>query len=153
MLPTREEEAMRPNYQEFNARRYLEGMRGYLAIAEHRGDTKKAANLRARIDEAQREYDAKFPNPVLPPDHDDIALAAAFHAHAAGQTKFTRRMAIAIADMFGETPRQIVLRLERLRLLKAGSWDWFAANGGITKENIAEARAELAAARGVEAED
>lgn len=75
-------------------------------------------------------------------------LESAFRAHTEGQTKFTRRMAIAIADMLGETPRQIVLRLERMGLLKRGSWDWFADNGGITKENIAEARADRLAEKG-----
>ncbi|UEM08569.1 hypothetical protein J4G43_027725 [Bradyrhizobium barranii subsp. barranii] len=73
-------------------------------------------------------------------------LAAAFEAHKAGQTKFTRRMAIALADMDGSTPRQLVLRCERLGLLKQGSWDWFAANGGITAEHIKEVRAAAPAA-------
>ncbi|MCK1536824.1 MULTISPECIES: hypothetical protein [unclassified Bradyrhizobium] len=68
------------------------------------------------------------------------ALTAAFNAHKAGQTKFTRRMAIALADMDGTTPKQLVLRLERLGLLKQGSWDWFAANGGITWDHIREVR-------------
>jgi hypothetical protein len=67
-------------------------------------------------------------------------LTTAFNAHKAGQTKFTRRMAIALADMDGTTPKQLVLRLERCGLLKEGSWDWFAANGGITQEHIREAR-------------
>jgi hypothetical protein len=73
-------------------------------------------------------------------------LSAAFRAHKEGQTKFTRRMAITIADAAGETPRQIVQRLERLGLLKRGSWDWFVRNGGITKAHIAEVRADRARA-------
>lgn len=68
------------------------------------------------------------------------ALTAAFNAHKAGQTKFTRRMAIVLADMDGTTPKQLVLRPERVGLLKQGSWDWFAANGGITQDHIREAR-------------
>lgn len=67
-------------------------------------------------------------------------FTAAFNAHKAGQTKFTRRMVIALADMDGTTPKQAVLRCERLGLLKEGSWDWFAANGGITHDHIREAR-------------
>lgn len=73
---------------------------------------------------------------------DNDALESAFRAHTEGQTHFTRRMAIAIADMFGETPRQTVLRLERRGLLKRGSWDWFVMNGGITKEHLSDARAD-----------
>lgn len=70
-------------------------------------------------------------------------LESAFRAHAEGQTKFTRRMVIAIALLVGETPRRVVLQLERLRLLKAGSWDWFVTNGGITRAQIAEVRASI----------
>jgi hypothetical protein len=71
---------------------------------------------------------------------DDATLETAFLAHTEGQTKFTRRMAIAMATMARETPRQIVLRLERMRLLKDGSWDWFVENGGITKAQIEEVK-------------
>ena len=67
-------------------------------------------------------------------------LMAAFNAHKQGQTKFTRRMAINLAHMDGTTPKQLVLRCERLGLLKRGSWDWFAANGGITQDQIREVR-------------
>ena len=67
-------------------------------------------------------------------------LTAAFNAHKHGQTKFTRRMAINLAHMDGTTPKQLVLRCERLGLLKRGSWDWFAANGGITQDQIREVR-------------
>lgn len=68
------------------------------------------------------------------------AFTAAFKAHAAGQTTFTRRMVIALADMDGATPKRTVLRCERLGLLKHGSWNWFAANGGITADHVREAR-------------
>lgn len=67
-------------------------------------------------------------------------LRAAFDSHKAGSTKFTRRMAIALADMDGTTAKQLVLRLERLGLLKEGSWEWFAENGGITSEHVREVR-------------
>lgn len=70
-------------------------------------------------------------------------LTAAFNSHKAGQTKFTRRMAIALAAMDGTTPKQLVLRCERLGLLKEGSWDWFAANGGITHDHIDQVRTEM----------
>lgn len=75
---------------------------------------------------------------------DDADLRAAFKAHTEGQTTFTRRMAITIADMAGETPRGLVLRLERMGLLKSGSWDWFVANGGIRPDHIRTVRYENA---------
>lgn len=74
------------------------------------------------------------------------SLAAAFRAHKDGQTKFTRRMAINLADMDGCTPKQLVLRCERLGLLKRGSWDWFVANGGITRDQIRQVREERSSA-------
>lgn len=78
------------------------------------------------------------------PDIDNQSLYAAFKAHTEGKTLFTRRMAIDIADWFGVTPRFIVCQLERLWILKDGSWDWFQANGGITREHIEEARSDRA---------
>lgn len=72
-------------------------------------------------------------------------LADAFHAHKAGQTKFTRRMAITIGDYFGMTPWEVVKHYERVGLLKRGSVAWFAHNGGFSKENFAEVRADRAA--------
>lgn len=72
------------------------------------------------------------------------ALEAAFHAHKEGHAKFTRRMAINIADHFGTTPRHVIQYLEKAGLLKSGSWRWFVTNGGFSKENFAEARADRA---------
>lgn len=71
-------------------------------------------------------------------DHE--AMVAAFHAHKVGQTKFTRRMAINIADHFGIKPMQVVWYLEKNRLLKRGSYEWFQYNGGITKAHVSEVR-------------
>ncbi|QPF81710.1 hypothetical protein IC762_12500 [Bradyrhizobium genosp. L] len=68
------------------------------------------------------------------------ALTAAFRSHVEGSSTFTRRMAIALADMDGTSPGQLVRRCERLGLLREGSWDWFVENGGITKEHIDEVR-------------
>lgn len=68
-------------------------------------------------------------------------LTAAFRSHIDGSAKFTRRMAIVLADMDGSTPRQLVLRCERLGLLKPNSWEWFVANGGITADQVDEVRA------------
>ena len=75
---------------------------------------------------------------------DDDTLRAAFQAHAEGQGKFTRRMAVTIADMADMRPMSLVWRLEKMGLLKRGSWEWFKMNGGITKASIAEVRADRA---------
>jgi hypothetical protein len=74
---------------------------------------------------------------------DDDTLAIAVRAHKVGQTKFTRRMAIIIADMADMKPMSLVWRCEKLGLLKRGSWEWFRDNGGITKSHIEEVRADL----------
>lgn len=78
---------------------------------------------------------------------DGGALEAAFHAHKEGQTKFTRRMAINIADHFGTSPKHVIQQLEKMKLLKSGSWRWFVHNGGFSKENFAETRADREAER------
>jgi hypothetical protein len=74
---------------------------------------------------------------------DDESIRAAFNAHKEGSDKFTRRMAIHIADMAGMKPMSLVWRLEKLGLLKRGSWEWFKMNGGITRDHIAEVRADM----------
>ena len=81
---------------------------------------------------------------------DDTALRAAFKAHAEGQTHFTRRMAIAIADMADMKPMSLVWRLEKMGLLRRGSWEWFRANGGITADHIQQVRADRAGFPGKE---
>lgn len=76
---------------------------------------------------------------------DDDTLRAAFAAHKEGQPKFTRRMAILIADMAGMRPMSLVWRLEKMGLLKRGSWEWFRNNGGITQAQVDEVRADALA--------
>lgn len=75
---------------------------------------------------------------------DDDTLKAVFEGQTAGSKILSRRMVINIADFFGERPKTVVHRLERLGLCKLGSWDWFTMNGGITREHIEEARADRA---------
>jgi hypothetical protein len=79
----------------------------------------------------------------------DELLAQAFdeqkrRAHAAGVHKFTRRMAIEIADMLHVEPRSVIVRLEELGKLKPGSWRWFEVNGGITRKHVDQCRRERA---------
>lgn len=70
---------------------------------------------------------------------DNADLLAAFKAHTEGQTHFTRRHAIHIARMADMRPMSLVWRLERLGIIKAGSYKWFKDNGGITKNHEIEA--------------
>lgn len=71
--------------------------------------------------------------------HKDFLLEL-FTAKTAGKDKFTRRMAIEMADMLHCEVRPLIRRLEARGLLKKGSWDWFVSNGGFTKANYVEAR-------------
>ena len=43
-----------------------------------------------------------------------------------------------------ESMEAIVRRLEELGLAKAGTWDWFQANGGITDEHVRQVLGDLA---------
>lgn len=69
-------------------------------------------------------------------------LTTVFKMHTVGQTTFTRRMAILMADWFNDTPKGITLKLEAAKLIPEGSWDWFCANGGITVDHIKQVRQE-----------
>lgn len=71
---------------------------------------------------------------------DEETLRTAFKAHAEGQTHFTRRMAVKIADMADMKPMSLVWRLEKMGLLKPGSWEWFQENGGITSADVEQVR-------------
>ena len=72
---------------------------------------------------------------------DSAALVAAYKARRGTSEKFTRHMAIDLADDFGVSARRVVVGLERCGALKRGAWRWFARNGGITAEHYALARA------------
>ncbi len=74
---------------------------------------------------------------------DDATLAAAFQAHRDGASCFSRRMAIVLAHMDGSRPRELVQRCEKIGLLKAGSWQWFLDNGGITAAQVRQVLHEL----------
>lgn len=67
-------------------------------------------------------------------------LTTVFKMHTVGQTTFTHRMAILMADWFNDTPKGITLKLESAKLIPEGSWDWFCANGGITVDHIRQVR-------------
>jgi hypothetical protein len=82
-----------------------------------------------------------------PKSIDTDALQAALEAHRDGSGKFTRRMAIHIADLFNVRPMSAVWQLEKRGLIRRGSYEWFKDNGGITADNIKQVRTEAEADR------
>jgi Zn-dependent peptidase ImmA (M78 family)/DNA-binding XRE family transcriptional regulator len=66
-----------------------------------------------------------------------------FHEVTAGAAKLTRRHLIVLAHFFGVSREAMVRRLEELDLTKAGTWDWFAGNGGITDEQARQVLGDL----------
>ena len=52
----------------------------------------------------------------------------------AGSRQLTRRHVIILSNYFGVSREAFVRRLEGLKLVPAGTWDWFLKNGAITDE-------------------
>lgn len=59
---------------------------------------------------------------------------AAFNQIVAGSASLTRRHVIVLAHQFQLSRQACIHRLEKLALVKSGTWNWFEANGGITDE-------------------
>ena len=68
-----------------------------------------------------------------------------FHEVTAGSDRLTRRHIIVLAHFFGVSREAMVRRLEELGLTKAGTWDWFEANGKITDEQARQVLGDLPA--------
>ena len=58
----------------------------------------------------------------------------------------SRRHVIILSHFFGVSREAMVRRLEELRLVKQGTWDWFVANGNITDEQVRQVLGDLHAA-------
>lgn len=71
------------------------------------------------------------------------AVRQRFAEITAGQTHLTRRHVILIAHAFGVSREAMCRRLEELSLAREGTWNWFAANGGISNEQAAQVLGEL----------
>lgn len=86
---------------------------------------------RADMAENSREerYADAFARAFLTPVR---AVMQKFREITAGSDKLTRRHVIILAHYFGVSREAIVRRLEELKLIKAGTWDWFCGEGGIT---------------------
>ena len=66
-----------------------------------------------------------------------------FQEITAGSPKLNRRHIILMGHYFGVSREAMVRRLEELGLSKPGTWDWFAANGGITNEQARQVLGDL----------
>lgn len=71
------------------------------------------------------------------------AVMQKFQEVTAGSSRLTRRHIIVLAHAFGISREAMVRRLEELGLTKAGTWDWFQANGGITDDQASQVLGDL----------
>jgi Zn-dependent peptidase ImmA (M78 family) len=97
--------------------------------------------LHAGSPESSREerYAIAFARAFLTPAR---AVMAMFKEITAGATQLTRRHIILLAHAFGVSREALVRRLEELGLTKAGTWDWFVHNGGITDQQARQVLGE-----------
>ena len=73
------------------------------------------------------------------------AVMQKFQEVTAGSDKLSRRHVIILSHFFGVSREAMVRRLEELRLVKQGTWDWFQANGSITDEQARQVLGDLSA--------
>jgi Zn-dependent peptidase ImmA (M78 family)/DNA-binding XRE family transcriptional regulator len=106
-----------------------------------------------RFDEPESSREEKYANAFgrafLTPAR---AVMQKFHEVTAGSDRLTRRHIIVLAHFFGVSREAVVRRLEELALTKVGTWDWFAANGGITDEQARQVLGDLPAPDGHKAD-
>lgn len=94
--------------------------------------TRRAADvLDESMSEGVREerYANAFGRALLMPA---TAVQQKFIDITAGASELTRRHVIILANFFGVAREPLVRRLEELKLINKGGWDYFTANGGIT---------------------
>ena len=80
------------------------------------------------------------------------AVAQKFQEVTAGSDRLTRRHVIALAHFFGVSREALVRRLEELKLVKEGTWNWFQSNGGITDEQARQVLGDLSIPEAYKAE-
>lgn len=71
------------------------------------------------------------------------AVIQKFQEVIAGSDRMSRRHVIVLAHFFGVSREAMVRRLEELSLVKAGTWDWFQSNGGITDDQARQVLGDL----------
>lgn len=105
---------------------------------------RRADILHQHGNETSREerYASSFARAFLTPAR---AVMQKFQEVTAGSDRLTRRHVIVLGHSFGVAREAVVRRLEELALVKAGTWDWFQANGGITDEHARQVLGDLPA--------
>jgi Zn-dependent peptidase ImmA (M78 family)/DNA-binding XRE family transcriptional regulator len=73
------------------------------------------------------------------------AVMQKFQEVTAGSDKLSRRHVIILSHFLGVSREAMVRRLEELRLVKQGTWDWFQANGSISDEQARQVLGDLSA--------
>ena len=101
---------------------------GHLVSRRHAPDVLEAGG---RGNSREERYADAFARAFLTPAR---TVAHRFREITAGASRLTRRHVILLAHAFGVSCEALVRRLEELDLVKAGTWDWFQANGGITDD-------------------
>ncbi len=90
----------------------------------------------------EERYANAFGRALLTPAR---AVMQKFQDVIAGSDQLTRRHVIVLAHFFGVSREAMVRRLEELGLVKPGTWDWFADNGGITDKQERQVLGDLSA--------
>ncbi len=67
-----------------------------------------------------------------------------FREYTSGFSALTRRHVILLSHTFGVSREAVVRRIEELKLVPRGAWDWFQANGGTTDRQTVEVLGGLA---------
>lgn len=88
----------------------------------------------------EERYANAFARALLTPAR---AVMQKFQEVTAGSDKITRRHVIVLSHLFGVSREAMVRRLEELRLVKTGTWDWFEDNGRITSEHVRQVLGDL----------
>ena len=94
-------------------------------------------------DSREERYANAFGRAFLTPAR---TVTLKFEDVTAGASRFTRRHVILLAHVFGVSREAMVRRLEEIRLVKRGTWDWFESNGRITDEQARQVLGERLAA-------
>jgi Zn-dependent peptidase ImmA (M78 family)/DNA-binding XRE family transcriptional regulator len=81
-----------------------------------------------------------------------LSVAHKFREVTAGSDRMTRRHVILLAHFFRVSREALVRRLEELRMVKPGTWDWFSSNGGITNEQVIQVLGDFAVVESGEGE-
>jgi len=132
-----------------------------LLNANHRRDrrTQTAAHELGHLVSARRNPDILFENEAANSRDERYAnvfgrafltpgraVIQKFQEITAGASHLTRRHLIVLAHFFGVSREAMARRLEELALTKPGTWDWFAANGGITDDQVKQVLGDLMSA-------